>query len=151
MPISRCLNGKYKIGQGDCIYTTRENAERAYVAYLAQEDDENGDDKKAIDMNKVSFDFDDTLTQERWQNKAMMLKEEGKTVYIVTRRQEEQNDAVYAIAEKIEVPRSRVYFTNGKMKWETIKRLGIGTHYDNNEDEIRLIRENTEANGILVQ
>lgn len=151
MPIYSCGGGKYRIGDGECIYRSRASAERAYVAYLAQEDDENGDDKKAIDMNKVSFDFDDTLTQERWQNKAMMLKEEGKTVYIVTRRQEEQNDAVYAIAEKIEVPRSRVYFTNGKMKWETIKRLGIGTHYDNNEDEIRLIRENTEAKGVLVQ
>ena len=147
MPIYSCGNGKYRIGEGECMYTSRASAERAYVAYLAQEDDET----KAIDQNKVSFDFDDTLTQERWQNKAMMLKKEGKTVYIVTRRQEEQNDAVYAIADKIGIPRSRVYFTNGKMKWETIKRLGIGTHYDNNEDEIRLIRENTEAKGILVQ
>ena len=147
MPIYSCGDGTFRIGDGECMYTSRASVERAYVAYLAQEND----DKKAIDMNKVSFDFDDTLTQERWQNKAMMLKEEGKTVYIVTRRQDEQNDAVYAIADKIGVPRSRVYFTNGKMKWETIKRLGIGTHYDNNEDEIRLIRENTEAKGILVQ
>lgn len=147
MPIYSCGDGKYRIGDGECMYTSRASAERAYVAYLAQEED----DKKAIDMNKVSFDFDDTLTQEKWQKKAMMLKEEGKTVYIVTRRQEEQNDAVYAIADKIGIPRSRVYFTNGKMKWETIKRLGIGTHYDNNEDEIRLIRENTNAKGILVQ
>jgi HK97 family phage prohead protease len=147
MPIYSCGDGTFRIGNGECMYTSIQSARRAYVAYLAQEDD----DKKAIDMNKVSFDFDDTLTQERWQNKAMMLKEEGKTVYIVTRRQDEQNDAVYAIADKIGVPRSRVYFTNGKMKWETIKRLGIGTHYDNNEDEIRLIRENTEAKGILVE
>jgi HK97 family phage prohead protease len=147
MPIYSCGDGTFRIGDGECMYTSRASVERAYVAYLAQEND----DKKAIDMNKVSFDFDDTLTQERWQNKAIMLKEEGKTVYIVTRRQDKQNDAVYAIADKIGVPRSRVYFTNGKMKWETIKRLGIGTHYDNNEDEIKLIRENTEAKGILVQ
>lgn len=147
MPIYSCGDGTFRIGDGKCMYRSRASAERAYVAYLAQEED----DKKAIDMNKVSFDFDDTLTQERWQNKAIMLKEEGKTVYIVTRRQEEQNDAVYAIADKVGIPRSRVYFTNGKMKWETIKRLGIGTHYDNNEDEIRLIRENTDAKGILVQ
>jgi HK97 family phage prohead protease len=147
MPIYSCGDGTFRIGDGKCMYRSRASAESAYVAYLAQEEDE----KKAIDMNKISFDFDDTLTQERWQKKAIMLKEEGKTVYIVTRRQEEQNDAVYAIADKIGIPHSRVYFTNGKMKWETIKRLGIGTHYDNNEDEIRLIRENTEAKGILVQ
>ena len=144
MPIYECGQGKYRIGNGPCMYTSRENAERAYVAYLAQENE------KALDMNKVSFDFDDTLTQERWQNKAMQLKEEGKTVYIVTRRQEKDSEAVYAVAEKIGIPRSRVYFTNGKLKWETIKRLGIGTHYDNNEDEIKAIRENTDATAKLV-
>lgn len=147
MPIYRCSNGKYRIGDGECVFTSRANAERAYVAYLAEEED----NMKAVDTNKVSFDFDDTLTQERYQMKAMALKEEGKTVYIVTRRQEEDDKAVYEVADKIGIPHSRVYFTNGKMKWETIKRLGIGTHYDNNEDEIRLIRENTEAKGILVE
>lgn len=40
MPVTRCENGKYRIGDGECIYTSRENAERAYVAYLAQEADE---------------------------------------------------------------------------------------------------------------
>ena len=153
MPIYRCDNGKYRIGDGECVYRSEAAAERAYVAYLAQEEDEDNHNEyhKAADMNKVSFDFDDTLSQDRYQKKAMQLKEEGKTVYIVTRRQEEQSIAVYEIADEIGIPRSRVYFTNGKMKWETIKRLNIGTHYDNNEDEIRLIRENTDAKGILVQ
>lgn len=40
MPVERCSNGKYRIGDGECVYTSRENAERAYVAYLAQEADE---------------------------------------------------------------------------------------------------------------
>lgn len=146
MPIYSCGDGTYRIGDGKCMYTSRASAERAYVGYLAEE----GDHMKALDENKVSFDFDDTLSLDRWQNKAMMLKEEGKTVYIVTRRQEEDSKAVYEVADKVGISRSRVYFTNGKMKWETIKRLGIGTHYDNNPDEIRLIRENTEAKGILV-
>ena len=145
MPIYACSNGKYRIGDGECIYTSRASAERAYVAYLAQEGD-----SKAADINKISFDFDDTLTQERWQNKAMKLIEEGKTVYIITRRQESDSAPVYAVAEKIGIPRSRVKFTNGKLKWETIKRLGIGEHYDNNEDEIKTIRENTDAKAHLV-
>jgi hypothetical protein len=34
------------------------------------------------------------------------------------------------------------------MKWETIKRLGIDIHYDNNQDEIDLIDKNTDAVGI---
>ena len=135
------------------MYTSHDSAREAYVAYLAEHPKEadREESKKAIDQNKVSFDFDDTLTQERWQKKAMMLKEEGKTVYIVTRRQEEQNDAVYAIADKIGIPRSRVYFTNGEDKWRTIRRLGIELHYDNNQEQIDKINDETDADGSLVE
>lgn len=154
MPIYYCENnGKYKIGEnGECIYTSRANAVDAYIAYLAQEGDHNGEmnHNKAVDENKVSFDFDDTLTQRKWQLKAMQLKDEGYTVYIVTRRQSSDYAEVYKIADEVGIPHSRVYFTNGKMKWETIKRLGIGKHYDNNAEEIRLINENTDARGELI-
>jgi len=134
MPIYRCeSNGKYRIGEGECMYRSEESAREAYVAYLAEHPEEarrihEEESKKAIDMNKVSFDFDDTLTQERWQNKAMKLKEEGKTVYIVTRRQDTMSKAVYEIADKIGIPDSRVYLTNGRIRRERIKRLGIVTH-----------------------
>jgi HK97 family phage prohead protease len=40
MPIYRCENGKYRIGDGECMYESESSAERAYVAYLAQENDE---------------------------------------------------------------------------------------------------------------
>ena len=40
MPIFRCDNGKYRIGDGECMYESEASAERAYVAYLAQENDE---------------------------------------------------------------------------------------------------------------
>lgn len=36
MPVLKCSNGKYRIGSGDCIYTSRASAERAYVGYRAQ-------------------------------------------------------------------------------------------------------------------
>ena len=154
MPIKRCENGKYQIGQGECMYESHASAQRAFVAYLASHPEEadklREESKKAADMNKVSFDFDDTIELERYQNIAIKLKDEGKTVYIITRRQDSQSKSVYEVADKIGIPHSRVYFTNGKMKWETVKRLGIGVHYDNNPDEIRLINENTDAKGRLI-
>jgi HK97 family phage prohead protease len=39
MPIYSCSNGKYRIGSGECIYTSRASAQRAYVAYLAGRDE----------------------------------------------------------------------------------------------------------------
>lgn len=36
MPVIRCPNGKYRVGNGPCMYTTKPAAERAYAAYRAQ-------------------------------------------------------------------------------------------------------------------
>lgn len=35
MPVRKCSNGKYRIGSGDCIYTSKASAERAYAGYRA--------------------------------------------------------------------------------------------------------------------
>lgn len=36
MPLQRCSNGKWRIGEGKCIYKTKQAAEAAYQAYLAK-------------------------------------------------------------------------------------------------------------------
>jgi acid phosphatase class B len=100
---------------------------------------------------KVSFDFDDTITTEKGQNLAKERIKNGDSVYIVTRRHERDNKAVFKIADELGIPHDKVYFTNGHLKWETIKRLGIDIHYDNNLNEIQKINENTNAKGILIQ
>jgi len=37
MPVIKCLNGKYKIGQGACIYDTKEKAQKAWEAIIIKE------------------------------------------------------------------------------------------------------------------
>lgn len=44
MPVESCGNGKWRIGDGECMYTSEESANRAYRAYLAQEADEKKED-----------------------------------------------------------------------------------------------------------
>ena len=141
MPVIKCTNGKWRIGSGLCQYDTKEKATEVYVAIISS-------GSLAADGNKVSFDFDDTLSTQRGQDIAKRLISEGKTIYIVTRRQESASEKVYKVADELGIPHSRVYFTNGALKWETIKRLGIDTHYDNNENEVNKIRENTDAKAI---
>ncbi len=36
MPVLKCKNGKWRIGTGACVYETKEKAEKAYKAILAQ-------------------------------------------------------------------------------------------------------------------
>jgi hypothetical protein len=103
----------------------------------------------AVDKNKISFDFDDTLSTDKGQAMAKRFIENGMTVYIVTARNRTQSVSVYKIADELGIPHSRVYFTAGSDKWHVIKRLDIGIHYDNNAEQVRLINENTDAEGRL--
>ena len=48
MPVLKCPNGKWRIGTGPCVFTTRAAAERAYVAYLIQTHEE----RKAVQVLK---------------------------------------------------------------------------------------------------
>ena len=101
------------------------------------------------DKNKISFDFDGTISTSKGQEMAKKFIDEDFTVYIVTARNASESEAVYAVADKIGIPHSRIYFTGGKDKWPTIKRLNIGIHYDNNPEQVKLINQNTESEGRL--
>lgn len=139
MPVIKCSNGKYRIGNGSCIYDTEEKAMRVWKAILAT-------GEYAADEKKVSYDYDDTLSTERGQALAKKDIAAGKTVYIVTRRHRSQE--VLDLAKELGIPESRVIFTNGAMKWNAIRHLGIGTHHDNNQNELNLIKRNTEAKAL---
>ena len=91
---------------------------------------------------KISMDYDDTLSTDRGKELAKKLLSEGQDVSIITRRQADQLDAVYNTAKELGIPRDKVHATNGKLKWETIKKLGIEKHIDNNANELKAINEN---------
>jgi hypothetical protein len=101
--------------------------------------------KEKLIGEKVSMDYDDTLSTDRGVELAKRLLSEGKDLSIITRRQETDLGPVYKVAEGLGIPRNKVHGTNGKLKWETIKRLGIQTHYDNNPDEIKGIQDNLQG------
>jgi hypothetical protein len=140
MPIYKCSNGKYRIGNGACIYDTQAKAEKVYRAILAQ-----GEFAAKI----VSFDFDDTLSTAKGQEKAKQLLTENYRVLIITARQSKDNKEVFDVADKLGIRRSDIYFTNGANKWSVVKRLGVAIHYDNNQEQIDLINKMTKTEGKL--
>lgn len=104
--------------------------------------------QKLVELSKVSFDFDGTLSQEKIQDIAKEKLSNGDDVYIITKRSESQN--VLDLAEKIGIKKENVIFTNHEPKWTFIKDLGIDTHYDNVSDEVDEISEKTNAQVIKV-
>ena len=145
MPLNTCtINGKdgYKWGdQGKC-YTGRNAKKEAIAQGIAIGDYE-------LEATRVSFDYDDTLSTKKGKEMALEAIKSGKSVYIITRRQRTAGSAVYNTAKELGIPADKVHFTNGKLKWETVKRLKIDVHYDNNQNEIDKINELTDARGVL--
>jgi hypothetical protein len=87
------------------------------------------------------MDYDDTLSTLRGQQLARRLLNQNKDLYIITRRQKSASGPVYNIADELGISHDKVHFTEGKLKWETIRQLHIKKHYDNNPDELKAIKE----------
>ena len=100
-------------------------------------------------FDKVSLDYDGTLSTEKGQQLALRLKGEGHKLYIVTARSKTDALPVYTIADRIGIPRDNIYFTNGQSKWQKLVDLGIKRHYDNNPNVVKDIIDHTA--GIQVE
>jgi HK97 family phage prohead protease len=80
MPVEQCSNGKYRIGDGECVYTSRASAERAYRAYLAieadEEDEDYEDDDKMKGLKEDTYnDYPEAATNNA--KRALAYKEEN--------------------------------------------------------------------------
>ena len=86
--------------------------------------------------DKVSFDYDDTLSTDRGKALAQDELNSGSTLYIISARQDAEG--MYSVADELGIPHSRVYaMGSNSNKIEKIKSLGITRHYDNNADVIK--------------
>ena len=89
---------------------------------------------------KVSFDYDETLSTVRGTQLAEEWINKGADVYIISARQEK--DGMLTRAKALNIPESRVYATgSNKAKVEKVKELGITIHYDNNAEVIKELGE----------
>ena len=85
---------------------------------------------------KISFDYDGTLSTSVGKDLARRRIRNNDTVYIISAR--ETARGMYATADLLGIPRSRVYATgNNTAKVQKIKDLQINSHYDNNPAVVR--------------
>jgi len=96
----------------------------------------------------TSIDFDDTLSTKRGQELARKLISEGVDLHIVTRRDPSESEEVERIGDFVGIPKSKIHYTSGELKWKTLEKLGITKHIDNNPDEITGIDENTTIESV---
>ena len=115
---------------------------------------------------KVSFDFDGTLEFHDEQNYAKELVNRGIEVWIVTSRYEDTSNYsfvvpersknhkdLYDVAEKLNIPKERIHFTNMQYKSEFFKEQGkdFVWHLEDNALEIQLIKSLKALHNSTVQ
>lgn len=89
----------------------------------------------AFANEKISFDFDDTLSTADGKAKAKEYISQGADIYIISAR--DSKEGMYSVADELGIDHSRIYATGSNFaKVEKVKELGITKHFDNNPDVV---------------
>jgi len=104
--------------------------------------------------NKVSFDFDSTLSRNDVQGYAQSLIKKGFDVWICTSRLSPENsdkgwnDDLFAISDKIGISRENIIFCNYENKSVSLKDKSFLFHLDDDWIELNFINAETDVVGI---
>ena len=92
--------------------------------------------QRNLQSGRVSFDYDGVVTTSSMKQKIRTLIEAGIDVYIISARDSRLD--IMNTASLLGVKSSNVFATGSNSeKINTIKRLRIGKHYDNNPNVIK--------------
>ena len=96
---------------------------------------------------RISYDFDGVLSTPQGQAQAAADIKNGNEVFVVTKRGINNQSDVYAVSDRLGIPRERVIFTDGKYKVKYLRNLFIDCHYDDTQEEIDKINRTTGVLG----
>lgn len=116
------------------------------IAYLVKNENKEQDQAAAMcysmweqdfAFEKISFDWDDTLSTERGRRLLELELSRGNIIYIISARSRVSNDML-RLARDYNIPGNRVFAVGSNPeKIKKVKDLGIKRHYDNNPNVIR--------------
>jgi hypothetical protein len=107
---------------------------------------------------KVSFDFDHTLTNPKYQELAKKFIALGADVHITTSRFKQtggrkllyDNREVFSMAERLNISLLNITFTEGADKYKFVKDFDL--HFDDDDNEIFLINDHpSKCIGVLIE
>jgi hydroxymethylpyrimidine pyrophosphatase-like HAD family hydrolase len=93
-------------------------------------------------QERISFDYDGTLSTPQGQALAKRFISKGYNVFIVTARSQRLSRVVLEVADKLGIPHNRVKFTgSNSAKVDYIVNSNIRRHYDNNADVVKELKD----------
>jgi len=135
--VSRCIG--IEVGNG---YDQDQAAAMCYIKW---------DERLNLELrtgDRISFDYDGTISTRIGKQLARKEIQSGSTVYIISARS--SASGMYAIADELGIPHDRVFAMGGNIqKVAKIKELGIDVHYDNNRQVKKLLPKGIGMNFTL--
>jgi hypothetical protein len=130
--ISRCISTEIESGkEQDQAYAICITKYEEYATQSVTDNTWSTEAPISIQLSKISFDYDDTLSTTRGKEMAKRAIEQGDEVYIISARND--RSSLLDVADELRIPYSRVFATgSNKAKEEKVKELGINKHIDNN-------------------
>lgn len=98
---------------------------------------------------RIGFDFDGVISTPQGQAMASKEIKNGNQVFIITKRGLMGQSDVYAVSDRLGVPRENVVFTQGKYKYNYLRNLYIDVFYDDTQEEIDKINRHSGVIGKL--
>ena len=101
---------------------------------------------------KVSFDFDGTLTVDKFQLLARVLLIGGTDVYILTNRFSSDMKEVYDLGESLGIKRENIFNTDNVNKFLFIQKnnLKFDLHFDDDYFDVDGINNHTDTIAVLI-
>jgi hydroxymethylpyrimidine pyrophosphatase-like HAD family hydrolase len=97
---------------------------------------------------RVSFDYDDTLSEEEVARYAASLRERGFDCWIVTARPPDMLSDVRKDAKKLGFNLEHIVAVGGYPKWIYLKEIAPVWHLDDDMVELAMINAQRATNGI---
>ena len=137
--ISRCVSKEIEAGkEQDQAYAICITKYEEYGTQSVTDNTWSTEAPISIQLSKISFDYDDTLSTTRGKEMAKRAIERGDEVYIISARN--NRSSLLDVADELRIPYSRVFATgSNKAKEEKVKELGINKHIDNNALVVRAL------------
>ena len=102
-------------------------------------------------MNKISFDFDSTLSREDVQSYAKELINREFDIWICTSRFESAwNDDLFDVANDLGIKKENIYFCNMSNKSEFLYNKDFIFHIDDDDIELSFIKSDTNVSPIYL-
>jgi len=91
----------------------------------------------------IAFDIDGTMIH--MHHIVDRFQRFGDEIFIVTTREPEDNVEVFEWADDLQIKRENIHFTNHQLKLDTLHKLNINLHFDDDPIEVDEINSNSET------